>query len=140
MFEILNKYINKVSFYFRKGNKLSEVSKDVPNEPGVYYFVRIKENKSEIVYIGASGTVYKNGVFSEQLLNKRLNNQQDKISRQKFFEQKLKEEDIIELQIHWFITYDKNNLDLPGYVEGRLIQKYFSKYKRLPDWNKKFPT
>jgi hypothetical protein len=140
MFNILNKYTMNGRFSFIKGDRLIQVSNDVPNLPGVYYFVRITEVDKQIVYIGASGTVDKEGAFSKQLLKKRLNNIQGCKSRQKFLEQKLQEENILEIQIYWFVTFEGIFKDLPGYVEALIIQEYFSEFSKLPFWNNKFPS
>jgi len=138
MFDETKKYKNNGHFFFKKGNKLSEVSKDVPEFPGVYYIVRLAKGKVELVYIGKSGTITQNGQFKEQLLKGRLNNKQDGMKRQDFFDKKMIEENIDGLDIYWFVTMEKSNNDLPGYVEGLLIQRFFEVQGRLPLWNKDF--
>ena len=42
--------------------------------------------------------------------------------------------------IYWYVTLDDNFRDLPGYVEGLLMQRFYTKYGRLPLWNKEFPV
>ncbi len=79
-----------------------------------------------------------NGKFKDQLLNKRLNNKQDGISRQNFFEQKIAEEGSDALDIYWYVTFDEENQDIPSYVEGILLQRYFEIYGRLPEWNNEY--
>ena len=138
MFDELEKYKNKGHFFFQKGSMLKEVSKDVPNLPGIYYIYRLCRGKIDLVYIGKSGTMLSNGKFKDQLLNKRLNNKQDGILRQKFFEQKLMEEVSDALDIYCYVTFDEENQDIPSYVEGLLLQHYFEIYGRLPEWNKEY--
>lgn len=139
MFDELNKYQNTGHFFFEKGSMLSQVTKEVPNLPGVYYILRLAKGKIDLVYIGKSGTMEQNGKFKNQLLRKRLNNKQEKdIKRQEFFEQKIDEENIDALDIYWFVTFDENHQDLPGYVEGLLIQRYFDTFGELPPWNKSY--
>ncbi|MGD0754507.1 MAG: hypothetical protein ABR927_05545 [Bacteroidales bacterium] len=138
MFDETRKYKNNGHFFFKKGNQLSEVSKDVPELPGVYYIVRLAKGRVELVYIGKSGTITQNGQFKEQLLKSRLNNKQDGMKRQDFFDKKMIEENIDGLDIYWFVTMDKSINDLPGYVEGLLIQRFFEVQGRLPLWNKDF--
>jgi hypothetical protein len=138
MFDELLKYKNKDCFRFKKGDNLKEVSKKVPDLPGIYYIYRLRKGEKDLVYIGKSGTIRSNGTFKEQLLNKRLNNKQEGIHRQKFFEQKLEEEGSDALAIYWCVTFDKENKDIPSYVEGVLLQRFFELYGRLPDWNKEF--
>lgn len=136
MFDELDKYKNNGHFIFREGGNLKEASKDVPNLPGIYYICRLCRGKIDLVYIGKSGTMCVNGKFKDQLLNKRLNSKQDGIPRQKFFELKLEKEGSDALDIYWYVTFNKENKDLPSYVEGVLLQRYFEIYGRLPEWNK----
>lgn len=138
MFDELNKYENHGHFFFQKGNILSTQSRDVPNLPGVYYILRLARGKIDLVYIGKSRTVLQNGNFKDQLLRNRINNKQEGFKRQQYFEQKMVQEGIDGLDIYWFVTFDKQHQDLPGYVEGLLMQRYFDQYGCLPPWNKEF--
>lgn len=144
MFDELEKYQNQGHFFFEKGSVLSEVSKDVPNEAGVYIVYKLAKGKITLVYIGKSGTMNQNGTFKDQKLRKRLNtcierSRNDKhegVKRQVYFENKIEEENIDALDIYCYVTFDKTQQDLPAYVEGLLLQRYFEVYGELPTWNK----
>ena len=138
MFDETNKYNNNGHFFFQKGDRLIDVSKDVPEMPGVYYILRLAKGKIDLVYIGKSGTINQSGIFKDQLLKGRINNKSNGIKRQNFFEQKISEEIIDGLDIYWFVTMDKTINDLPGYTEGLLMQRYFEMHGKLPAWNKCF--
>lgn len=138
MFDELIKYQNHGHFFFQKGDILSTQSQEVPNLPGVYYILRLARGKINLVYIGKSGTVLQKGSFKNQLLRNRINNKQEGIKRQQYFEQKFDLEGIDGLDIYWFVTFDKHDKDLPGYVEGKIMQRYFDQYDCLPPWNKEF--
>ena len=138
MFDDLKKYKKNGHFFFKKGDNLAVVSKEVPELPGVYYIVRLSRGKIDLVYIGKSGTITQLGTFKDQLLKGRINNKQDNIKRQVFLDKKMAEEYIDGLDIYWFVTMDKANNDLPGYVEGLLMQRYFEVHGKLPVWNKDF--
>jgi hypothetical protein len=138
MFDETKKYRHNGHFFFKRGDRLSEVSKNVPELPGVYYVIQLAKGRVELVYIGKSGTITQSGRFKEQLLKGRINNKQDGMKRQEFFDKKMIEENIDGLDIYWFVTMDKSNNDLPGYVEGLLIQRYFEVQGRLSLWNKDF--
>ena len=138
MFDETNKYNNNGHFFFQKGDRLIDVSKDVPEMPGVYYILRLAKGKIDLVYIGKSGTINQSGIFKDQLLKGRINNKSNGIKRQIFFEQKISEEIIDGLDIYWFVTMDKTINDLPGYTEGLLMQRYFEMHGKLPAWNKCF--
>lgn len=138
MFDELNKYKNNGHFFFKKGDRLSEASKEVPEKPGVYYILRLAKGKVDLVYIGKSGTIIQNDKFKDQLLKGRINNKQEGIKRQEFFTLKIEQENIDALDIYWFVTIDENNKDLPGYVEGLLMQRFYEVNEMLPLWNKDF--
>ena len=138
MFSELDKYKNKGHFFFEKGKNLKELSKDVPDLPGVYYILRLSRGKIDLVYIGKSGTILQNGSFKEQGLNGRLNNKQEGIKREDFFNEKCIKENIDALDIYWFVSFDNKNQDLPGFVEGTILQRYFEIHGQLPCWNKEF--
>ena len=138
MFDETNKYNNNGHFFFQKGDRLIDVSKDVPEMPGVYYILRLAKGKIDLVYIGKSGTINQSGIFKDQLLKGRINIKSNGIKRQNFFEQKIDEEIIDGLDIYWFVTMDKTINDLPGYTEGLLMQRYFEMHGKLPAWNKCF--
>ncbi|REJ84612.1 MAG: hypothetical protein DWQ39_09050 [Bacteroidetes bacterium] len=138
-FKSLNKYKCQGEFIFRKGNKLSKYCKQVPHSPGVYLFKIIKEGKETLAYIGASGTMHQDGNFGNQLMNNRLKNlQSKKIKRQAFFETEIKVKKLDGIRVSWFVTFDEEHQDLPKSVEGKLIQKYFDKFEKLPIWNNEF--
>ena len=138
MFNELTKYKNNGHFLFKKGDRLASVSMNVPNLPGVYYVLKLADSKIDLVYVGKSGTILQDGSFKEQGLRGRLNNKQDGVGRQEYFDSKIGAENIEALDIYWFVTFDKHNRDLPGYVEGLLIQRYFEIHAKLPPWNRGF--
>jgi hypothetical protein len=139
MFDCLNKYKTHGHFFFTKGDTLKEVSKEVPEKPGVYYVIRLARGRIDLVYIEKSGNINQNGEFKEHLLRGRINNKWDnETSRQEFFEDKMVKENIDGLDIYWFVTMDNNHNDLPGYVEGLLMQRYFEIHGKLPPWNKDY--
>ncbi len=138
MFSETNKYKNNGHFFYQKGKSLMEVSKDVPDLPGVYYIVRLARGRVDLVYIGKSGTMMQDGTFKNQTLRKRINNKHGDMKRQDFFDLKIQQENIDALDIYWFVTFDNKHKDLPALVEGVLMQRYFDVHGTLPPWNKDF--
>jgi len=138
MFDELHKYKNKGHFFFKKGQQLSQESKNVPDKQGVYYIFRLAQHKVDMVYIGKSETIEQNGEYINQSLREMFDNKQQNVKRQVFFEQKMIEEDIEALDIYWFVTFDENHNDIPQYVEGLIMQRYFETFGELPPWNKEY--
>jgi hypothetical protein len=138
MFDETRKYKNNGHFFFKKGDRLSEVSKDVPELPGVYYIIRLAKGKVELVYIGKSGTIAQNGQFKDQLLRDRINNKRNGKKRQEFFDQKMTDENIDGLDIYWLVTIDQSNHDLPAYTKALIMQRFYETHGKLPLWNKDY--
>lgn len=90
------------------------------------------------MYIGKSGTIIQERNSKGQTLRSSINNKQENMKRQDYFSQKIDNEQIEALDIYWFVTIDENNRDLPGYVEGLLMQQYFEIYGQLPEWNRAY--
>jgi len=88
--------------------------------------------------IGKSGTIQQKGKFKGQGLEGRLNNKQEGIKREDFLNEKCEKENIDALDIYWFVTFDNKNQDLPGFVEGTILQRYFEVYGKLSSWNKEY--
>lgn len=130
------RYKEHGTFTFKVGDSLSQKTKEIPNGYGVY---RIYANsiKGELLYIGKGGTVHTDGSFDKQPLKKRLNNTQENMRRENFFIKKMNEDKQLKaLYIEWFIIDEK--LFLPAYYEAVFIQDYYSKYSKLPKWNKEY--
>lgn len=138
MFDELKKYKNSGHFFFKSGDSLLKASRDVPNLQGVYYILRLAKGNVDLVYIGKSGTIQQNGIFKDQSLKGRINNKCNGQRRQDFFEMKCTDENIDALDIYWCVTMDNKNRDIPAYVEGLLIQRFFEIHGYLPQWNECF--
>ncbi|MFZ1321508.1 MAG: hypothetical protein WAT71_08135 [Ignavibacteria bacterium] len=136
MFDEIIKYKNNGHFFFKRGDKLSEVSKDVPDLPGVYYVIKLAKGKVELVYIGKSGNITQKKDMKKQTLRRRFDTPQGKLYSQEYLYEKIEDVNTDGLDIYWFVTMDKNNNDLPVYVEGLLLQRYFEENGELLLWNK----
>lgn len=136
MFDELNRYKNNGHFFYSKGDNLEEVSADVPNLPGVFYILRLANGKIDLVFIGKSGPNPISIKSKGQGLKKGINSFIENMKTQDFFEEKIKKEKIDALDIYWCVTFDKNTIDLPSYVEGLLLQIHLHIHDELPKWNK----
>lgn len=136
MFDETKKYKENGHFFFTRKVNLETESIDVPNKPGVYYIIRLAKGKVELVYIGKSGTNPQNSSLRGQLVNGSWNNKPDGIKSQEFFLHKIETEKIDALDIYWFVTMNDKHNDLPGFVEGILMQRFYDVHGRLPLWNR----
>ena len=103
MFSELNNYQNNGHFFFIPGDSLAEVTKGVPDLPGVYYIIRLAHGNVELVYLGKSGSIEQDGNFKKHGLRGRLNNTQEGMLRQEFFDMKCLAENIDALDIYWSV-------------------------------------
>jgi hypothetical protein len=129
MFDELHKYKKSGHFFFRKGDNIVEVGKEVPELPGVYYIIRLANGHVELVYIGKSGIKNPSGSNKTSLLKQSITLQQE------FLDLKMSETNIDGLDIYWFVTMDIDHIDLPDYVLGLIMQTQYDVYGRLPEWN-----
>src|ERR1035437_5837108 len=109
MFDELLKYKINGHFFFKKGNKVDKVGKNVPELPGVYYIIRLARGRVELVYIGKSGIITPGRNPKASLLKQTL------IAQQEFLDLKMSKGDIDGLDIYWFVTMDATHIDLPAY-------------------------
>jgi len=138
MFPETDKYQNNGHFFFKKGDDLQKVGNNVAGKPGVYYIFKLAHDKIKLVYLGKSGIMQQNGTFKNQTLREQLSNDQNGGGLQEFLDKKFQEESIAAFDIYWFVTFDNDHRDLPGYVEGLLMQHHFVVYGQLPDYNIEF--
>ncbi len=125
MFNETGKYQNNGHFFFEAGDVLSLVGENVAEGAGVYYILKLARGKVDLVFIGKSDN-----------LKQKFCSDVDGMINNQLFEQKIVEESIEALDIYWFVSIDDKHSDLPGYVEGLLMQRYFEIYGQIPPWNK----
>lgn len=136
MLDQTNKYENNAHFFLNPGEKLKMKSSEVPDLPGVYYVFRLAGGGIDLVYIGSSGAANQKDTLKSHFLRGKLNNPENGMQIQQFFEEKMREEKADALDIYWFVTYDENHQDLPEDIEEILLQQYAEIYGTLPPWNK----
>ena len=129
MFDELKKYKKNGHFFFKKGNNLAEVGKEVAELPGIYYIIRLANDNVDLVYMGKSGIPTPSGKNKNSDLKKSIHLQQE------FLDIKMSESNIDGLDIYWFVTLDIHHIDLPDYVLGLIMQTHYDLYRRLPEWN-----
>ncbi len=132
MFDETDKYKNWGHFFFSKGNKLPELTKTLPDLPGVYYIAKLAKGRIKLVYIGHADSL------KDQILNGRINITPEGKTHQGFFDLKFSREDIDALDIYWFVTRDKKHDDDPEMVMDKLMQQHFDLHGNLPDWVEDF--
>lgn len=137
----LNKYSIKGQFKFSPDDILSQVC-NIPvkrDYSGIYLFYE-KDNR-ELIYIGISGRIItKSGEFAHRkdgLRGRFLTGKQFKDRRSKTLPVQMRKEKITCLEIHWFVTYADNLMDIPRMIEKLLIETFKNENgNKRPKWNK----
>lgn len=141
----LSKYSESGKFIYNQNDDLRLVCNASKSKSGVYLMYNC--DTKELLYIGCSGHIKNDGEISTRktggggLYGRIVNGHQfGKMKRYEALPQKMKEENIAQIEIIWYVTFDeKANLKhSPTFVESNLLQEYFEKNNRLPRWNLKF--
>jgi len=134
MFDETGKYSNNGHFFFQKGDTLANVSKEVPDKPGVFYIIRLAKGNIDLVYIGKSSPIKTASGENQESIKQSINMAKN-ISRQIYFDKKMTSEKIDGLDIYWFVTVDEEFNDAPKMVEALILKRYMEVYGSVPKWN-----
>lgn len=144
MFNELTRYKHKGQFFFKLSDSLSKVCNAPSDKSGIYLVYALKNGKLELVYIGRSGRVKKDGsIFIRKaglggIKDRIVNGHQfGKIPRRISWKRQIELENIEALDIYWFVTYDDEKNDCPRIIENNLLNIHSRTLGMLPRWNKK---
>lgn len=139
--EGLEAYKVKGRFTFKQDDILSKVC-NVPkgdNCSGIYLIYAQEDGHINLIYIGISGRRGPDGKIRHRkdgLRGRFLTGKTEGVLRKQYWPQKMVEENIEALQIHWYVTHDNKTLDFPRDLEIALLTKYLSIFGKLPRWNR----
>lgn len=141
----LKKYKCNGTFNYKSSESLSAKCNAPKDKSGIYLIYKIVNEQEILIYIGSSGQRRKDGTLKVRIdgMKGRLVNgyhpnrfgQSKRIARRKAFPLQMLKENISEIKVYWWVTYDNNNADFPTDVEASLTGKYFDKFGELPDWH-----
>lgn len=142
MFDELKKYKQKDHFFFKPEDNLKEECNAPTDKSGLYIVFALKNGKIELIYIGRSGKIEKNGKMfirkaglggiKDRIVN---GHQFGKIPRKKSWPNQMRKENIEALDVYWYVTHNEKNIDCPKNLENLLLQKHLDIYGKLPRWN-----
>ena len=141
MFKELDKYKINDHFFFEDSDSLGKVCNAPKTESGVYVIYALSKGKVELLYIGSAGKVQRDGHLNNSsggLYSQIVDCKQFGNSRKISWPVKMFEEQIEALDIYWFVTFNQDVKDIPAFVEGVIIQRYFEIHGALPRWNEEF--
>ena len=142
MFDELNKYKQKDHFFFKRTDNLGQVCNAPTDKSGVYIVYALKKRRIELIYIGRSGKVKKDGIIfirkaglggiKDRIVN---GHQFGKTPRRISWTKQITKENIESLDIYWYVTHNDEYIDCPRILENQLLKKHLDIYGRLPKWN-----
>lgn len=144
MLDELTKYKQSNHFFFKPADNLGDRCNAPNDKSGVYIIYSLKGGHIELIYIGRSGEVKKDGsLFIRKaglggIKDRLVNGKQFGESRHNSWRTQMLKEKIEALDIYWYVTHNDNFVDCPKILESRLLQKHFDIHGRLPKWNKEF--
>ena len=125
MFDSLEKYEEKDHFFFTPTNNLREVCNAPTDKSGVYLIYALKDGRIELVYVGCSGKLKKDGqLFIRKsglggVKDRLVNGKQFGAPRRISWKSKMISEGIETLDVYWYVTQDNENVDCPKEVESQ---------------------
>lgn len=140
MLSHLKKYTQNNHFFFKPCNSLQEVCNAPTDKSGVYVVYALKRGRKELIYIGRSGKLKKDGTMFIRkaglggLKDRLVNGRQFGTARKRSWKTQMLKENIEALNVHWYVTHNDKYTDCPKVLENNLLQGYGSK----PRWNKAF--
>jgi hypothetical protein len=141
MFDELKKYQRTGHFIFSSSDDLSQVCNAPSNSSGVYLIYALENGKIELIYIGRSGEIKRDGTLFIRkagfggLKDRLINGKQFGERRRKSWKGQMLEEKIEALDIYWYVTHCDDFIDCPKRIENRLLNHHLDIFGRLPRWN-----
>ncbi|RFM31589.1 hypothetical protein [Chitinophaga silvisoli] len=139
MFDILNKYTSQGNFFLTPEKDLPSVCNAPADTHGIFIIYALKKGRVELIYIGHSGKVEKDGSFSNKsnLKDEIINaNQFGKTPAHIAWKKQMTRENIEALNIYWYATYNANNKDCPETLKKKLLRQHQDIFGSFPKWNK----
>jgi hypothetical protein len=114
-------------FELLPGQTVAYATRDVLDLPGIYLIFGRRASDLDLLNIGKSGTMNRNGTFKGQTLRLRLTRgKQGSIPRRDFFPQQLADLQLDALRFYWYVTFTDTLRILPAKAEADLLQIYFN--------------
>ena len=142
MYKEVKKFKIGGSFTFTPDQNLEEVCKAPDNGNGVFMVYALDGETKELIMIGSTGTVQNDGTLKSKsggLYDKIVNGQQfAKTGRKYTWPTQMKKENIAQLEVFWYETFNAKTSIIPTFLEAQLLQNFLTENGRLPRWNVAF--
>ena len=130
------------SFTFTPADSLEVVCNAPETASGVFLVYSVDGDSKELIMVGSTGTVQNDGTLKIKnggLYDKIVNGQQfAKTGRKYSWPAQMKLENISELEVVWYETFNADAKAIPTAVEGQVLQNFLDTTGKLPRWNVAF--
>jgi hypothetical protein len=142
MYKEVKKFKIGGSFTFTPDQNLEEVCTAPDNGNGVFLVYAVDGETKELIMVGSTGTVQNDGTLKSKsggLYDKIVNGQQfAKTGRKYTWPTQMKKENIVQLEVFWYETFNAKTSIIPTFLEAQLLQNFLTENGRLPRWNVAF--
>ena len=142
MYKEVKKFKIGGSFTFTPDQNLEEVCTAPDNGNGVFLVYAVDGETKELIMFGSTGTVQNDGTLKSKsggLYDKIVNGQQfAKTGRKYTWPTQMKKENIVQLEVFWYETFNAKTSIIPTFLEAQLLQNFLTENGRLPRWNVAF--
>lgn len=142
MYKELKSIKNKNQFQFDLYENLEEVCNAPDAASGIFIVYDVSNEDKVLIMVGSTGTVQNDGTLKSKnggLYDKIVNGHQfAKTGRKYSWPTQMKKESIDKLEVYWYETFNDKNKIIPTFIEGQILQNYFTEFNKLPKWNVAF--
>ncbi|MCF8322202.1 MAG: hypothetical protein K9I26_03555 [Flavobacterium sp.] len=139
MYKELKKLKVKNQFQFTVNDSLEEVCNASETGSGIFLVYSVNEEVKELIMVGSTGTIQNDGTLKSKnggLFDKIVNGHQfAKTSRKYSWPTQMKSENLMNLEVAWYETFNDKNKVIPTFLEGQILQNFLDENGKLPRWN-----
>lgn len=142
MYKELKKIKVKNQFTFSVDDSLEEVCNASEAGSGIFLVYAVDGEEKELIMVGSTGTIQNDGTLKSKnggLFDKIVNGHQfAKTGRKYSWPAQMKLENIAQLEVYWYETFNDKNKVIPTFLEGQILQNFLDENAKLPRWNVAF--
>ena len=139
MYKELKKVKISGHFVFSADDQLENVCNAPENAAGIFMVYDVKGEEKTLIMVGSTGTIQNDGLLkvkSGGLYDKIVNGHQfAKTGRKYSWPTQMQKEEISQIEVFWYETFNAKNKVIPTYLEGQMLQNFLDENGTLPKWN-----
>ena len=142
MYKELKKIKISGNFLYNADDQLENVCNAPHDSSGIFMVYEIKEEVKTLIMVSSTGTIQNDGslkIKSGGLYDKIVEGHQfAKTGRKYSWPAQMQKENIDQLEVVWYETFNAKNKVIPTFLEGQMLQNFMDENGTLPRWNVAF--